>query len=151
MASAVSSSVATRPAAFASQQQRRAARGSRRLQRCLAAADNEEQKLDFTSNKRAALGFTESDSAGQTNVFAVEPKVYVAGSTADTTSAGNQATIFIAGVAALAAAAAVVGGLLANTGPSALDALVPAEDVKTLTAYSKLFAAELAPAPALSE
>lgn len=65
-----------------------------------------------------ALGFTENDSAGQTNIFAVEPKSYVAGSSADTTSAGGQTTLLIAGVAAAAAAAAVAGGLLGNSGPT---------------------------------
>ena len=37
-----------------------------------------------------ALGFTENDSAGQTNIFAVEPKTYVAGSSSDKTSEGSQ-------------------------------------------------------------
>ncbi len=37
-----------------------------------------------------ALGFTENDSAGQTNIFAVEPKSYVAGSSADKTGEGSQ-------------------------------------------------------------
>lgn len=65
-----------------------------------------------------ALGFTENDSAGQTNIFAVEPKTYVAGSSADNTSSGGQTTIIVAAVAAIGAAAAVAGGLLANSGPS---------------------------------
>ena len=71
-----------------------------------------------------ALGFTESDSAGQTNIFAVEPKSYVAGSTADTTGSGYQATLLTAGVAAIAAAAAVAGGLLTNSGPSGAQMVV---------------------------
>lgn len=37
-----------------------------------------------------ALGFTDNDSAGQTNIFAVEPKTYVAGSSADKTGEGSQ-------------------------------------------------------------
>lgn len=37
-----------------------------------------------------ALGFTESDSAGQTNIFAVEPKAYVAGGSDDKTASGGQ-------------------------------------------------------------
>ncbi|PSC68693.1 hypothetical protein C2E20_7752 [Micractinium conductrix] len=130
-----------RPAAFTTQQ-RRAARGGRRLQ-CRASAEEDNKQLDFTSNNRAALGFTESDSAGQTNIFAVEPKSYVAGSTADTTGSGYQATLLTAGVAAIAAAAAVAGGLLTNSGPSELAALAPAEGVKPLSAYSQQFAAEL--------
>jgi hypothetical protein len=37
-------------------------------------AEEEENKpsLSFKANDRAALGFTEQDSAGQTNIFAVE-------------------------------------------------------------------------------
>lgn len=62
-----------------------------------------------------ALGYTESDSAGQTNIFAVEPKSYVAGSSADASADGSQATLIIAGVAAACAAAAVAAGLLANS------------------------------------
>lgn len=65
-----------------------------------------------------ALGFTESDSAGQTNIFAVEPKTYVAGSSADKTAEGSQATLLLAGVVAAISAALVAGGLLTNSGPS---------------------------------
>ncbi|KAL4432223.1 hypothetical protein ABPG77_005985 [Micractinium sp. CCAP 211/92] len=132
------------PAAFTSQQQR--PRSSRRLQRCYAA--DEEKKLDFSGNKRAALGFTENDSAGQTNIFAVEPKSYVAGSSADNTAQGGQTTLLVAGVVAVAAAAVVAGGLLGNSGPTELAALAPSDDVKSLSAYAAQFAAEATPAPA---
>lgn len=38
--------------------------------RVAAMADDEDpNRLTFSSNKRAALGFTESDSAGQTNIL----------------------------------------------------------------------------------
>ncbi|PRW32587.1 hypothetical protein C2E21_8192 [Chlorella sorokiniana] len=150
MASALCFSVAPRTAAFAAQQQRRPAR---RLQPVRASAEDDQKGLDFTSNKRAALGFTENDSAGQTNIFAVEPKQYVAGSSSDKTGEGSQATLIVAGIAAVAAAAAVSGGLLANSSsPTSLSDLAPVEGVKSLTAYSQQFAAELAPAaPALSE
>ena len=36
-------------------------------------------QLDFGGNERSGLGYLEEDSAGQTNIFAVEPKVYVGG------------------------------------------------------------------------
>ena len=156
---------ATRPAAFTTQQQRAAARSGRRLQRCYAAT--EEEKLDFSANKRAVgaaagrglgqqgqphwlqalprgarwpacatgaaqhlstsaaatpyclqLGFTDSDSAGQSNVFAVEPKSYVAGSSADSTSEGAKVTFVVGLVAALVAFAACAAFLLADTKPS---------------------------------
>ncbi|KAI3423813.1 hypothetical protein D9Q98_009649 [Chlorella vulgaris] len=144
MAAALSTFVAPRPAAFTSQQQRR---GGRRSQRCFAAVEEEKKALDFTSNKNSALGFTESDSAGQTNIFAVEPKTYVAGSSADGTSSGSQTTIAVASVAALGAAAAVVAGLVANSGPNDLSSLAPEEGLKSLSEYSQLFASQ-APAAA---
>ncbi|KAL4421479.1 hypothetical protein ABPG75_010770 [Micractinium tetrahymenae] len=142
MASLTLSQAIRAHAAFTSQQQR--PRSGRRLQRCYAADDD--KKLDFSSNKRSALGFTENDSAGQTNIFAVEPKSYVAGSSADTTSSGSQATLLIAGVAAVAAAAAVAGGLLGNSGPTELASLAPSADVKTLSAYAAEFSVEFSPA-----
>ena len=36
------------------------------------AEEKDGPKLTFKANDRAALGFTEADSAGQTNIFAVE-------------------------------------------------------------------------------
>ena len=65
-----------------------------------------------------ALGFTESDSAGQSNVFAVEPKSYVAGSSADATSEGAKVTFVVGLVAAVVAFAACAAFLLADTKPS---------------------------------
>lgn len=59
----------------------------------------------------------------------------------------TQATLIIAGIAAVAAAAAVSGGLLVNSStPGSLADLTPEEGIKSLTAYSEAFAAEAAPA-----
>lgn len=38
----------------------------------VAAEQGDGPKFSFESNKRAAVGYTEEDSAGQTNIFAVE-------------------------------------------------------------------------------
>ena len=59
-----------------------------------------------------ALGFTESDSAGQTNIFAVEPKIYVAGSSADKTASGANATLAIGVGAGMLAVFVLGSGLL---------------------------------------
>ena len=100
-----------------------------------------------------ALGFTESDSAGQTNIFAVEPKTYVAGSTADATAAGANSTYGAAAVAGTFAVGAVIAGLLLVKDASTID-LGPTGDFKTLTEYQAQFAAEFkapAAAPAVAD
>jgi hypothetical protein len=72
-----------------------------------------------------ALGFTESDSAGQSNVFAVEPKSYVAGSSADATSEGAKVTFVVGLAAAVVAFAACAAFLLADTKPSSERRICP--------------------------
>lgn len=119
----------------------RSARPSRRGLRCTAMADND-KKLSFEANKRAALGFTESDSAGQTNVFAVEPKSYVAGSSSDKTKAAGNSTVGAAAIAGSVAAGAVIAGLLLINGSNDVD-LGPSGDFKTLTEYKAQFTAEI--------
>ncbi len=167
--------------AFAAKQQR-PARRSRAVQPCRAMADEEERKLTFESNKRSvsmhkvqilrpqrslrpspahpapapppqALGFTESDSAGQTNIFAVEPKSYVAGSSSDN---GSSTVVPAAGLG-LVAIAFVAAGLQWVTGSTAVD-LGPTGDFKALSEYKASFEAEAragvkapAAAPALAE
>ena len=49
-----------------------AARAPRRSMVVVRAEEDDGPKLTFKANDRAALGFTEADSAGQTNIFAVE-------------------------------------------------------------------------------
>ena len=59
----------------------------------------EERKLDFAPTQRAGLGFTDEDSAGQSNIFAVEPKQYVSdkntSSNVGTSSDSNDAILTI--------------------------------------------------------
>eukprot|EP00887_Chlorella_sp_A99_P005792 scaffold1.g5792.t1 len=144
MATLVCSNV-TRPSlAFGSA--RSGQRQGRRLQRCYATAEDEKKTLSFESNRRAALGFTESDSAGQTNIFPVEPRSYVAGSSDDSTS--GLPTFVVGVVGGLVAAAAISAGLLANSSGTGLDRVAPSGEYKALSAYAAEFAGELAPAPA---
>lgn len=106
-------------------------------------------RLTFKANDRAALGFTEADSAGQTNIFAVEvsatalmifilapgktpaervyylllqPKTYIAGSSRDD---GSNSSIFALGAFMLSATilAGVVTVLTDSTGMATQPAL----------------------------
>ncbi len=121
-----------------------------------AAADGPERKLDFGANRNAGVGFVESDSAGQTNVFAVEPKQYVAGGKADETRGEANDTTAVAAVAGTFGMGIVVAGLLLTSGPTTLEAAAPAGDARALSSYAAQFSAELAPAapaaaPALAD
>lgn len=129
------------PAAFKGHGCRRSTRSARRGLRCSAMADND-RKLSFEANKRAALGFTESDSAGQTNVFAVEPKSYVAGSSSDKTKAAGNSTVGAAAIAGSVAAGAVIAGLLLINGSNNAD-VGPSGDFKSLSEYKAQFASEI--------
>eukprot|EP00892_Ulva_mutabilis_P011833 jgi/Ulvmu1/9021/UM005_0112.1 len=80
--------------------------------RVIARAE-EADKISFKPNNNAALGFTEDDSAGQSNIFAVEPKTYVQSQKPDSNS---NATLLIGGIAAAFAVALLVVGLGANSG-----------------------------------
>lgn len=60
-----------------------------------------------------ALGFTADDSAGQSNIFAVEPKTYVQSGSPDSNSS---ATLVIGGIAGALALGLLVIGLGANQG-----------------------------------
>ncbi|CAG9464528.1 unnamed protein product [Pedinophyceae sp. YPF-701] len=94
-------------------QVRRGAPSASRATRVVARAEEEKKQglrgLDFTPNRNAAVGFQDEDSAGQTNIFAVEPKSYLAGSTADTSGG---APLFIALAFGIGAAVVVGGGVL---------------------------------------
>jgi hypothetical protein len=102
-----------------------------------------------------SLGYTEADSAGQTNIFAVEPKQYVSGSKTDAAVGAGNETFATASVAGSVAVGAVIAGLLLNSGPASLDAVAPTGDFVPLSTYASQFVAELATvpasAPALSE
>lgn len=99
-------------------------------------APKRDRKLSFDMNKNAGIGFQSEDSAGQTNIFAVEPKAYLA---KDNSVAGKD----VIGVGILAAVGllgfgfAGLGGL-GGTG---------AEDLtmySTVAQYAAAFAAEVA-------
>ena len=93
-------------------------------------------------NDVQALGFTESDSAGQTNIFAVEPKSYVAGSSRDETEDAGNSTVGAAAIAGTVAAGAFVAGLLLLKDSTDVD-LGPTGDFLTLSQYKAQFAAEV--------
>jgi len=103
---------------------------------------------------KQALGFTESDSAGQTNIFAVQPKVYVAGTAKDDTTADGDLTNGAAAIAGTFAVGAVIGGLLLVKDTAPLLEDYPTEYL-TLAEYKSEFAADFetvsAPSPAINE
>ena len=109
---------------------------------------------NFFPPSKQALVFTESDSAGQTNIFAVEPKAYVAGSSSDKTSDAGSSTAGAAAIAGTFAIGAVVGGLLLVKDSSPVLEDYPLE-YETLTQYKSDFASEFkmvaAPSPAIAE
>uniref|UniRef100_A0A061S2D2 Uncharacterized protein n=1 Tax=Tetraselmis sp. GSL018 TaxID=582737 RepID=A0A061S2D2_9CHLO len=104
--------------------------------------DSDAPKFSFKANDRAALGFTEQDSAGQTNIFAVEPKTYVEGTSSDEPT---DTSLFVLGafMASATLLAATVTYLTDNTVNNQLDSY------KLLSDYKATFAAELASAPSL--
>ena len=108
----------------------------------------------FFSSPFQALGFTESDSAGQTNIFAVEPKAYVAGSSNDKTSDAGSSTAGAAAIAGTFAVGAVVGGLLLVKDVAPILENYPTEYL-TLAEYKSEFTAEFssvaAPSPSINE
>mmetsp|Transcript_31160 Transcript_31160/g.101587 ORF Transcript_31160/g.101587 Transcript_31160/m.101587 type:complete len:154 (-) Transcript_31160:40-501(-) len=122
----------------------RRVRGRTASRAARAAADDEE--LTFDTNKNAALGFTEEDSAGQSNIFAVEPKMVVAGSSADS---GDTGSPLASVVAFLVAGGAVGAGFLALSGQEAAPEKVVADGLP-LSYYVKMFEAP-APAPVVVE
>ncbi|KAK9844043.1 hypothetical protein WJX81_002857 [Elliptochloris bilobata] len=72
--------------------------------------DDNRPKLTFGANANAARGYTEEDSAGQSNIFAVEPKQYVQGSVRDSGGPSSNVGAVVAGVVAIGI---VVAGLVA--------------------------------------
>jgi hypothetical protein len=111
-----------------------------------AAGEQDKQKLDFKPNTRSGVGYLDEDSAGQTNIFAVEPATYIKGSTRDTTSG---TTLLVGGGAAAIAGLVLAAGLIGggNGGQS-----TPADEgLQSLSQYSQQFSAEgSATAPSLN-
>merc|ERR1740138_197835 len=101
--------------------------------------------VDNSSSFRQNLGFTEKDSAGQSNIFAVEPNVYVQSKTEN--------TVAVFGVTAVALAAAFgLGYTLIVKEESAVDPDLTFlyESGLTLSSYESKFAAPK-PAPKIVE
>merc|ERR1711924_350036 len=101
--------------------------------------------VDNSSSFRQNLGFTEKDSAGQSNIFAVEPNVYV--------QSKSENTVAVFGVTALAFAAAFgLGYTLIVKEESAVDPDLTFlyESGLTLSSYESKFAPPK-PAPKIVE
>lgn len=113
-------------------------------------ADSGEPQDDVSESWRAKYsGFVQSDTAGQQNIYSVEPTVYIAESaistgTAGESSDGSGGTLLISGFLGLAAVggAAAVLFSIGSTGP----AVVPDTpyDGPSLTYYVQKFEGELA-------
>ena len=100
----------------------------------------EERKLDFAPSNRAGLGFTDEDSAGQSNIFAVEPKQYVS----DSNTSSNVGGPAIAG--AVAVGLIVAGIRIISTDEAAEVVVGPDAGLQSLGAYAEMFAVKSAPA-----
>lgn len=106
-------------------------------------SEQETPAISFKSNERAALGYVESDSAGQTNIFAVQPPQYVEGSVRDVNTDSSANTTIAAGVALLGFIAVALGvtGLLGQ-GDGAVS--VPdSSETLSLSQYSAKFTADI--------
>ncbi|KAK9805221.1 hypothetical protein WJX72_006918 [[Myrmecia] bisecta] len=113
------------------------------------AAKEDNKGLSFKSNSRAALGYLEEDSAGQTNIFAVEPKQYVQGGSRDPTQ-GTQGLALV-GVAGAFAVGAIALGLVLTGGKDAGSPIADVDgDFLTLSQYkAKFSSSDVAAAPRL--
>ena len=109
----------------------------------------EERKLDFTPSNRAGLGFTDEDSAGQSNIFAVEPKQYVSDSNTSS-SVGGPA------IAGAVAVGLILAGIRIITTDEAAEVVAgPDAGLQSLGAYAEMLAvkapvAEVEAAPAVN-
>ena len=99
------------------------------------------RQLDFPAWARSGLGFTWDDSAGQSNIFAVEPKQYVS----DSNTSSNVGGPAIAG--AVAVGLIVAGIRILTTGEAELVVGGPDAGLKTLGAYAEMFAVKEVAAP----
>ena len=86
------------------------------------------RSLDLSSNSNSALGYQEEDSAGQTNIFAVEPKAYVG------SSFQSEVNPALLGAIIVGAAAVILLGLSAIN--NAKNGSVDVYDLPSLTELS---------------
>ncbi|KAL6778049.1 PSB34 [Auxenochlorella protothecoides x Auxenochlorella symbiontica] len=78
--------------------------------------EGKDRQLDFGNNKNAGIGYTEKDSAGQANIYPVEPRQYVSGSRQDGGRSSGTFN-FAVGGGALAIAAVAAGLLVLANAP----------------------------------
>merc|ERR1719440_2212435 len=112
-----------------------------------------------STSSRAGLGYLEEDSAGQQNIFSVEPKVYVQGSATD--EARGRGSLIYSAVALAASGALVYIGLGALGGDSPTESIPRGKPLsvflrefgeETKTPYFGMpEAVKAAPAPAVVE
>eukprot|EP00899_Mesostigma_viride_P003509 jgi/Mesvir1/13159/Mv06126-RA.1 len=100
----------------------------------------------YAMSSQDNTGFTEADSAGQSNVFAVEPKIYEAGSKADKTEGTNPLIALGIGAVCLGGAVVVLmnGGAASNSPtkaslPTPDLNIVSTKGLKTISAYAEEF------------
>lgn len=96
------------------------------------------------------MGYTDDDSAGQTNIFAVEPRLYLAGSDRDVVTSPG-ANIAIVTAAALAIAG-IASGLIINFNNKEPRVAIEDEPGQylTLSQYKDKFSVSTSPAPSTS-
>jgi len=107
-------------------------------------------RLSFAPNTRSGMGYTDDDSAGQTNIFAVEPRLYLAGSDRDVVTSPG-ANIAIVTAAALAIAG-IASGLIINFNNKEPRVAIEDEPGQylTLSQYKDKFSVSTSPAPSTS-
>ncbi|KAK9859840.1 hypothetical protein WJX84_006835 [Apatococcus fuscideae] len=97
------------------------------------------QKLSFEASRRAAMGYTEEDSAGQTNIFAVEPKKYIQNA-ADDMASGSATSNLVIAISAFAVGAAILTfGIFVNRNDSESPIAEELGQFKTLSEYQREF------------
>jgi len=106
-------------------------------QRCVKMQADKQGGIDFTPKTGKDTGYMKEDSAGQENIFAVEAKPFLTGSSKDTAvSRGTNAAV--AAVAVAVGAAVIVGGILFTKNsspedvPNVLDEL-PTESLSSIS------------------
>jgi len=85
------------------------------------------------------MGYTEEDSAGQTNIFAVEPKKYIQNA-ADDMASGSATSNLVIAISAFAVGAAILTfGIFVNRNDSESPIAEELGQFKTLSEYQREF------------
>lgn len=108
-----------------------------------AEQEVEEQTGVASPSRRALTGYVTKDTAGQENIYAVEPTIYVADSAISTNSGGASSqgsggTLIISGFMAVAAVSGATAVLL-SVGSTQLTSLDPAYTAPPLSYYVAKF------------